>query len=48
MDTLLEEESVVFIRGKPSETSDFSDLKIISSEIIPVGEVRNRLSQKLI
>ena len=44
---LIEEESVVFIRGKLSETSDFSDLKIISSEIIPVGEVRNRLSQKI-
>tara|TARA_B100001248_G_scaffold148148_1_gene111253 strand:+ start:537 stop:3971 length:3435 start_codon:yes stop_codon:yes gene_type:complete len=44
---LIEEESVVFIRGKLSETSDFSDLKIISSEIIPVSEVRNRLSQKI-
>ena len=45
---LIEEESVVFVRGNPSETSDFSDLKIISTEIIPVREVRNRLSQKLI
>ena len=44
---LIEEESVVFIRGKLSETSDFSDLKIISSEIIPVSEGRNRLSQKI-
>ena len=44
---LIEEESVVFVRGNPSETSDFSDLKIISSEIIPVDEVRNRLSQKI-
>ena len=44
---LIEEESVVFIRGKLSETSDFSDLKIISYEIIPVDDVRNRLSQKI-
>ena len=44
---LIEEERVVFIRGNPSETSDFSDLKIISSEIIPVEEVRHRLSQKI-
>ena len=44
---LIEEESVVFVRGNPSETSDFSDLKIISSEIIPVEEVRHRLSQKI-
>ena len=39
--------SVVFVRGNPSETSDFSDLKIISSQIIPVEEVRHRLSQKI-
>tara|TARA_X000000950_G_scaffold4741_1_gene4909 strand:- start:3598 stop:7032 length:3435 start_codon:yes stop_codon:yes gene_type:complete len=44
---LIEEESVVFVRGNPSETSDFSDLKIISSEIIPVEEVRHRLLQKI-
>ena len=44
---LIEEESVVFVRGNPSETSDFSDLKIICKEIIPVNEVRNRLSQKV-
>ena len=44
---LIEEENVVFVRGNPSETSDFSDLKIISSEIIPVDEVRNRLSQNI-
>ena len=44
---LIEEGNVVFVRGKPSETSDFSDLKIISSEIIPVGEARDRLSHRI-
>ncbi len=44
---LIEEGNVVFVRGNPSETSDFSDLKIISSEIIPVEDVRNRLSQRI-
>jgi DNA polymerase-3 subunit alpha len=44
---LIEEESVVFIKGKLSEGSDFSDLKIISEEIIPVKQVRERLSQRL-
>ena len=44
---LIEEGNVVFVRGKPSETSDFSDLKIISTEIISVNQVRNRLSQKI-
>ena len=43
---LIEEESVVFVRGNPSETSDFSDLKIISSEIIPVEEaLKNTLNE---
>ena len=45
--SLVEEGSVVFVRGKPSETSDFSDLKIISTEIISVERVRDRLSQKI-
>ena len=44
---LINEGNVVFVRGKPSETSDFSDLKIISNEIIPVKNVRNRLSQRI-
>ena len=44
---LIEEGSVVFVRGHPSDTSDFSDLKIISSEIIPVGDIRNRLSHRI-
>ena len=44
---LIEEGSVVFVRGKPSETSDFSDLKIISTEIISVDQVRNRMSQRI-
>tara|TARA_E500000075_G_C6919407_1_gene283325 strand:- start:172 stop:999 length:828 start_codon:yes stop_codon:yes gene_type:complete len=43
----IEEESVVFIKGKLSDGSDFSDLKIISDEIIPVKQVRDRLSQRL-
>ena len=45
--SLIEEGSVVFIKGKLSDSSDFSDLKIISEEIIPVDQVRERLSQRL-
>ena len=44
---LIKEGNVVFVRGKPSETSDFSDLKIISNEIIAVKDVRKRLSQRI-
>ncbi len=44
---LIEEGSVVFIKGKPTDNTSFSDLKIISNEIIPVREIRNKLSQHL-
>ena len=44
---LIEEGNVVFVKGKPSETSDFSDLKILSNEIISVKNARERLSQCL-
>jgi len=44
---LIEEGNVVFVKGKPSDGSDFSDLKIMGDEIIPVEHVRDRLSQRL-
>ena len=44
---LINEQDVVFVKGKPSEGSDFSDLKILADEIISVENVRNRLSQCL-
>ena len=44
---LIEEGNVVLVKGKPSETSDFSDLKILSDEIISVKNARERLSQCL-
>ena len=44
---LIEEGNVVFVKGKPSDGTDFSDLKIMGDEIIPVDRVRDRLSQRL-
>ena len=44
---LINEQDVVFVKGKPSEGSDFSDLKILADEIISVENVRDRLSQCL-
>jgi DNA polymerase-3 subunit alpha len=44
---LIEEGNVVFVKGKPSENTDFSDLKLMGDEIIPVDRVRDRLSQRL-
>jgi DNA polymerase-3 subunit alpha len=44
---LIEEGNVVFVKGKPSENTDFSDIKIMGDEIITVDRVRDRLSQRL-
>ncbi len=46
-ENLIEEGNVVFVKGKPSEQSDFSDLKILGKEIISVEHVREHLSQSL-
>ena len=43
----IEEGNVVFVRGNPSDGTDFSDLKIMCNEIIPVEHARDRLSQRL-
>ena len=44
---LIDEGKVVFVRGKPSDGSDFTDLKILADEIISVENVRDSLSQSL-
>jgi DNA polymerase-3 subunit alpha len=44
---LIEEGNVIFVKGKPQENTDFSDLKVIGNEIIAVDRARDRLSQKL-
>ncbi len=46
-ENLIVEGNVVFVKGNPSDTSDFSDLKLICNEIIPVDKVRDLLSQKI-
>ena len=45
---LIEDERVVFVRGKPSDNSDFSDLKLMADAIIPVEKARSKLSVRLI
>ena len=45
--SLIEEGSVLFVKGKPSDNTIPSELKVISDEIIPVKGIRNRLSQRL-
>ena len=46
-ENLIQEGNVVFIRGKSSENTDFSDLKIMADEIVPIDKVRDRLSMRL-
>ena len=45
---LIEDEKVVFVRGKPSDNSSSSDLKLIADMIVPVEQARHRLSGRLI
>jgi len=44
---IIEDGNVVFVKGKPSDNTDFSDLKIVANEIIPVSMVREQLSTHL-
>ena len=46
-ENLIQEGNVVFIRGKSSENTDFSDLKIMADDIVPIDKVRHRLSMRL-
>jgi DNA polymerase-3 subunit alpha len=44
---LVEEGKVVFVKGKPSDNTDFSDFKMLADEIIPINRVRDLLSSRL-
>jgi len=44
---LVEDGKVVFVKGKPSDNSDFSDFKMLADEIIPIDRVRDLLSTRL-
>jgi len=46
-ENLIQEGNVVFIRGKSSENTNFSDLKIMADDIVPIDKVRHRLSMRL-
>jgi len=42
---LLDKDEIVFVCGKPTDTSDFSDLKIIADEIVPLEKARDYFSK---
>ncbi len=43
-ENLIEEGNVVFVKGKPSNDTEFSDLKIIANSIIHVSKIREQKS----
>lgn len=43
----IEKDRIVFIVGKPTENGDFSDLKLIADEIIPVEDARKHFSKRI-
>ncbi|NQV38303.1 MAG: DNA polymerase III subunit alpha [Candidatus Marinimicrobia bacterium] len=45
--SLIENDNVVFVVGKPTDNSDFSDLKLIADEIVPLELARNHFSKRV-
>ena len=41
------EDSIVFINGKPTDNHDFTDLKLVAEEIVPLEKVRDYYAKKV-
>jgi len=41
------EDSIVFINGKPTDNHDFTDLKLVADEIVPLEKVRDYYAKKV-
>ena len=41
------EPSIVFINGKPTDNHDFTDLKLVAEEIVPLEKVRDYYAKKV-
>jgi DNA polymerase-3 subunit alpha len=44
---LIAEEAIIFITGKPTEESDFTDLKIIADQVVPLDKCREYFSRRV-
>ena len=44
---LIENNKIVFIQGKPTDRSDFADLKLIADQIVPLESCRELLSRRV-
>ncbi len=44
---IIEDNKIVFVRGKPTDRSDFADLKLIAEQIVPLENCRELLSKRV-
>ncbi len=44
---LIEDNKIVFVQGKPTDRSDFADLKLIADQIVPLESCRELLSRRV-
>jgi DNA polymerase-3 subunit alpha len=44
---LLSEDKIVFVSGKPTDNADFSDLKLVADEIVPLEKVRDYYAKRV-
>ncbi len=44
---LIEDNKIVFVQGKPTDRSDFADLKLIADQIVPLENCRELLSRRV-
>jgi len=45
--SLIEDNKILFIQGKPTDRSDFDDLKLIADHIVPLEKCRDLLSRRV-
>jgi len=45
--SLIEDNKIIFIQGKPTDRSDFADLKLIADHIVPLEKCRDLLSRRV-
>lgn len=44
---MIEDNQIIFVQGKPTDRSDFSDLKLIAEQIVPLENCRELLSRRV-
>jgi len=44
---LIENNQIIFVHGKPTDRSDFADLKLIADKIVPLEQCRELLSRRV-